>query len=177
MHHASAFSFAGAAAGSTLATGSISSGHLTGSGLTSTLAGWVRNHTSGGYFGFVGNETKGLYTYQKDTTTLSITYTKNTAPGAPRSVSAAAGNASAKVSFSAPSSDGGAAISKYTVTSSPGGKTATGYRQSDHGDRVDERHQLHVHGHGHQQRRHRAGLGRLQRRHPEGPGRRSGRRR
>ncbi len=30
------------------------------------------------------------------------------------------------MSFSAPSSNGGAAISKYTVTSSPGGKTATG---------------------------------------------------
>ena len=126
VHHASAFSYAGAGAGSVLASGNISSGKLTGSGLTSTLATWAKNRTSGGYFGFAGNESAGLYTYQKDTTTLSISYTKPTVPGAPRSVSATAGNASAKVSFSAPSSNGGATITKYTVTASPGGRTATG---------------------------------------------------
>ncbi|QTE94939.1 fibronectin type III domain-containing protein [Shewanella algae] len=47
-------------------------------------------------------------------------------PGAPMSVSAAAADASATVSFSAPASTGGAAISSYTVTSSPGGLTASG---------------------------------------------------
>ncbi len=49
-----------------------------------------------------------------------------TAPGAPTSVSAVAGNAQAAVSFTAPASNGGSAITGYTVTSSPGGLTATG---------------------------------------------------
>ncbi len=49
-----------------------------------------------------------------------------TAPGAPTAVSAIAGNASATVSFTAPANNGGAAITRYTVTSSPGGFTASG---------------------------------------------------
>jgi Fibronectin type III domain len=48
------------------------------------------------------------------------------APGAPEDVSAGVGNQEASVSFSAPASDGGAAIMAYTVTSSPGGVTASG---------------------------------------------------
>jgi hypothetical protein len=39
---------------------------------------------------------------------------------------ATAGNAQASVAFNAPSSNGGSAITGYTVTSSPGGITATG---------------------------------------------------
>lgn len=50
---------------------------------------------------------------------------KVTAPTAPRSVKAVAGNASATVSWLAPKSTGGAAIKSYTVTSSPGAKTCT----------------------------------------------------
>jgi len=46
-------------------------------------------------------------------------------PGAPSSVSVTAGNAQATVSFTAPSSNGGASITSYTVTSS-GGQTASG---------------------------------------------------
>jgi hypothetical protein len=49
-----------------------------------------------------------------------------TVPTAPLSPSAIAGNASAIVSFSPPTSDGGATITGYTVTSSPGGITASG---------------------------------------------------
>ncbi|MFA6291900.1 MAG: fibronectin type III domain-containing protein [Victivallales bacterium] len=47
-------------------------------------------------------------------------------PGAPTAVTAARGNMKATVSFKAPISDGGAAISLYTVTSSPAGFSATG---------------------------------------------------
>lgn len=47
-------------------------------------------------------------------------------PGAPTAVSATAGDRSASVSFNAPSSNGGATITNYTVTSSPGGMTGTG---------------------------------------------------
>jgi hypothetical protein len=46
-------------------------------------------------------------------------------PGAPTSVTAVGGNAQAIVSFTAPASNGGSAITSYTVTSSSG-QTATG---------------------------------------------------
>ena len=49
-----------------------------------------------------------------------------TTPSAPTGVNATAGNTSALVSFSPPVNNGGAPITVYTVTSSPGGKTATG---------------------------------------------------
>ena len=47
-------------------------------------------------------------------------------PGAPTNIVGTAGNAQASVSFTAPASAGGSAITGYTVTSSPGGFTATG---------------------------------------------------
>ncbi|MDR3238756.1 MAG: fibronectin type III domain-containing protein [Clostridiales bacterium] len=46
------------------------------------------------------------------------------APGAPSNVTAAAGNARATITFSPPSSGG--AVRRYTVTSNPGGITASG---------------------------------------------------
>jgi Fibronectin type III domain/Calcineurin-like phosphoesterase len=49
-----------------------------------------------------------------------------TAPSAPNTVSATAGNGSATVSFATPSSDGGAPITSYTATSTPGNVTVTG---------------------------------------------------
>jgi len=47
------------------------------------------------------------------------------APGAPTAVTATAGNTRADVSWAAPASDGGAAITGYTVTSTPGARTCT----------------------------------------------------
>lgn len=58
-----------------------------------------------------------------NTVTLTVS---PTVPGAPTGVTATAGNAQATVSFTAPASNGGAAISSYTVTASPGGATGTG---------------------------------------------------
>ena len=49
-----------------------------------------------------------------------------TIPGMPIIGTATAGNAQAAVAFTAPLSNGGSAITSYTVTSAPGGKTATG---------------------------------------------------
>ncbi len=49
-----------------------------------------------------------------------------TAPGAPQSPHATAGDAQAVVSFTPPASNGGATITSYTVTASPGGRTASG---------------------------------------------------
>ncbi len=48
------------------------------------------------------------------------------AAGAPTGVTAVAGDRSTTISFTAPSNLGGSAITSYTVTSSPGGFTATG---------------------------------------------------
>jgi hypothetical protein len=47
-------------------------------------------------------------------------------PDAPTSPVAAAGNTQSTITFSAPASNGGSAITGYTVTSSPGSFTATG---------------------------------------------------
>ena len=46
-----------------------------------------------------------------------------TVPGAPTAVTAVAGSASATVSWTAPASDGGAVIDRYTVTAAPGAQT------------------------------------------------------
>ena len=51
--------------------------------------------------------------------------TTATAPGAPSGVAATAGNASATVRWTPPTNTGGSPITGYTVTSAPGGVTAT----------------------------------------------------
>ena len=49
----------------------------------------------------------------------------STTPGAPTDVTATAGDAQANLAWTAPSSDGGSALTGYTVTSSPSGITKT----------------------------------------------------
>ena len=68
------------------------------------------------------------YTPSADTTLYAIYPATNSVPGAPTVVTAAAGNAQATVSWTAPTDTGGADLSGYKVTSSPGGKqcNATG---------------------------------------------------
>ena len=56
---------------------------------------------------------------------VSSSVTPYTVPGAPAGASATAGNTQATVTFTAPASTGGSAITLYTVTSSPGNITAT----------------------------------------------------
>jgi hypothetical protein len=56
----------------------------------------------------------------------SVNFVPTNKPVAPTNIVATKGNGQASVSFSAPASSGGSAITLYTVTSSPDGKTATG---------------------------------------------------
>jgi uncharacterized protein (TIGR02145 family) len=58
--------------------------------------------------------------------TASNSVTPSTGPGAPTIGTATAGNAQAIVAFTAPASNGGSAITGYTVTSNPGNITGTG---------------------------------------------------
>src|SRR5206468_1195766 len=51
--------------------------------------------------------------------------TPRTVPGAPSLNTATPGNGQVSLSWSAPSSDGGSAITGYTATASPGGATCT----------------------------------------------------
>ncbi|HEX4428326.1 MAG TPA: putative Ig domain-containing protein [Frankiaceae bacterium] len=59
---------------------------------------------------------------------LTVSPRPVTAPGAPVIGTATPGNGSASVSFTPPTSTGGAPITRFTVTASPGGRTATGAR-------------------------------------------------
>lgn len=59
-------------------------------------------------------------------TGLSVTNNRATVPGAPVIGAATGGNTTASVVFTAPGSNGGATITSYTATSSPGGFTGTG---------------------------------------------------
>ncbi|MDH0446777.1 putative Ig domain-containing protein [Shewanella sp. GD04112] len=89
--------------------------------------------TSGGVLTFV---TAGSCTIDADqvgdgsthaATTVSRTFTVNAVvPGAPMIGTATAGDTQASISFIAPASIGGAAITGYTATANPGGATGTG---------------------------------------------------
>lgn len=89
--------------------------------------------TSGGLLTFV---TAGTCTINADqagnsaysaATQVSRSFTVNAiVPGAPTVGTATAGDSQASVTFSAPGSSGGASITGYTVTASPGGATGTG---------------------------------------------------
>ena len=65
-------------------------------------------------------------TYTPVTANCTDNYTCSTVPGKPTNVTATAENAQATISFDIPTDNGGSAITGYTVTSSPGGITATG---------------------------------------------------
>ena len=110
------------------ATGNIASASGSGSSYTVTVNGITGNGTlklnlngSTNISDTAGNS--GLPAFTAGTAhTVAIA----TAPGAPTIGTATAGDAQASVSFSAPASNGGSAITGYTVTSNPGGITAGG---------------------------------------------------
>ena len=72
-----------------------------------------------------GYEKMGTAWYNSALASL-LTSNPVTVPTAPRNVTAVAGNGQATVSFDPPSSNGGAAVTEYTVTSTPGNITKVG---------------------------------------------------
>jgi len=70
--------------------------------------------------------TNGSLVYDDCSVTAGSGTTSPTVPSAPTAVVATAGDASASVAFTAPASNGGAAITSYTVAASPGTATASG---------------------------------------------------
>ncbi|WP_321384925.1 putative Ig domain-containing protein [Rhizobium sp.] len=106
-------------------TVTASPGGATATGTTSPIT--VTGLTNGTAYTFTVTATNSVETGDPSSASNSVTPTATaTAPGAPTIGTATAGDGQATVSFSAPASDGGAAINHYTVTASPGGATATG---------------------------------------------------
>ena len=73
---------------------------------------------------FVTDFEGGRFMFYDGTEWGTLSFTK-TIPDAPTIGTAVAADTQATVSFTAPSSDGGSAITSYTATSSPGGITGT----------------------------------------------------
>ena len=105
-----------------------SPGGITATGTSSLIM--VTGLTNGTAYTFTLTATNAIGTGPASGPSNSVTPTApappSTVPGKPTIGTAAAGNAQATVSFTAPASNGGRVITSYTVTSSPGGKTATG---------------------------------------------------
>ena len=89
----------------------------------------MRNRSNYGIVGpaqTVSNSSTGLIATLTDQQLLKGAGNWISTPGAPTSVTGVAGDTLAVISFTAPVNNGGASITQYTVTSSPGNFTATG---------------------------------------------------
>ena len=87
----------------------------------------VTGLTNGDAYTFTVTATNGVGTGPASASSNSVTPSAPASvPGAPTGVSAVGGNASAAVSFSAPVSDGGSAITGYTVTAADATTPANG---------------------------------------------------
>jgi len=96
-------------------------------GLTLSAGGNVSGTpTTAGTFNFTVSGTDSSTSTPATFTSSTISLSISAVPNAPTSVQATAGDTQASVSFTAPASNGGAAVTGYTVTASPGGAVASG---------------------------------------------------
>jgi hypothetical protein len=96
-------------------------GNFTASGTSSPIT--VPGLTNGTAYTFTVAATNAIGSAESG---VSNSVTPRTTPSVPSSVVATAGDGTASVAFSAPTSNGGAAITNYTVTATPGTATGTG---------------------------------------------------
>jgi uncharacterized protein (TIGR02145 family) len=102
-----------------------SSGGFTATGSVSPIT--VTGLTNGTAYTFTVTATNANGTGPASSASNPVTPSPtSTVPGAPTIGTATAGNAQATITFTAPGSNGGSIITGYTLTSSPGGFTATG---------------------------------------------------
>jgi len=101
-----------------------SPGGITKTGGSSPIT--VTGLTNGTAYTFSVIATNGVGNSVSSSASNSVTPIAALVPGAPTNVSAIPGNTQATISFTAPAYDGGSPITGYTITSSPGGFTASG---------------------------------------------------
>jgi M6 family metalloprotease-like protein len=99
-----------------------SPGNITATGTASPIT--VTGLTNGAAYTFTVTATNAVGTGTASAASNSVT--PATVPGVPTIGTATAGNGQATITFTSPGSDGGSAITGYTVTSHPGNITATG---------------------------------------------------
>jgi|GEM_PF-640865 len=121
------------AAGSTAITDYLVEYKLSSSGAWDTFADGVSTATTATVTGLINNSSydfriSAINSIGTGTASSIVSATPSipVAPGAPTIGLSTAGNGLAYVTFTPPSSNGGALITGYTVTASPGGATATG---------------------------------------------------
>jgi hypothetical protein len=116
--------------GSTITGYTVTSspGSITATGSSSPIT--ITGLTNNTAYTFTVKATNGAGQSSASSASNSVTPVSSTAPSAPTIGTATRGNTQATVSFTAPVSDGGSPITSYTVTSSPGGITATGTSSS-----------------------------------------------
>ena len=101
-----------------------STGSFTATGTASPIT--VTGLTNGTAYTFTVKATNAIGTSAASAASNSVTPAIATAPGAPIIGQATASSGQAMITFAVPASDGGSAITGYTVTSNPGNITATG---------------------------------------------------
>jgi Concanavalin A-like lectin/glucanases superfamily/Fibronectin type III domain len=104
-------------------TVTASPGGQTASAGGTTTSATVTGLTNGTAYAFTVTATTSAGTGPESASSFPVT--PSAPPGAPTGVTATAGNAQATVTWTAPASNGGTAISSYTVTASPGGQTVS----------------------------------------------------
>jgi len=109
-------------------TPSLSPGALSGTPACTTAGGTALAALAAGTYTLDGSSCSGLFASGYAPTYVGVVngFSVATVPGAPTSVSATAGTASASIAFTTPASSGGSTITSYTATSSVGGLSGTG---------------------------------------------------